>query len=78
MQMQVGDVVWLKSGGPDMTVSAVGDNGLCTCRWFWRSAVGTWISADGGGAASGQFKAETLAVSGESSPVAALGAVQSQ
>lgn len=37
MQWKVGDIVRLKSGGPSMTVTAVGDNyGTLTvwCSWF--------------------------------------------
>ena len=32
--VEVGDVVRLKSGGPRMTIEAVG--GLVTCAWFTR------------------------------------------
>lgn len=32
----VGDIVKLKSGGPDMTIQAELDEftGFCTCQWF--------------------------------------------
>lgn len=29
-----GDVVWLKSGGPEMTVHAIDEEGNCLCLWF--------------------------------------------
>lgn len=29
-----GDVVWLKSGGPEMTVHSIDDDGHCVCLWF--------------------------------------------
>jgi uncharacterized protein YodC (DUF2158 family) len=29
-----GDVVWLKSGGPEMTVHLIDEDGNCTCLWF--------------------------------------------
>ena len=31
---QIGDVVMLKSGGPTLTVSEVGDDGQVICVWF--------------------------------------------
>jgi uncharacterized protein YodC (DUF2158 family) len=31
---KVGDVVELKSGSPDMTVTELKDNGDLVCRWF--------------------------------------------
>ena len=36
-QFKLGDVVELKSGGPDMTINAIGDNNGITsawCAWF--------------------------------------------
>jgi uncharacterized protein YodC (DUF2158 family) len=32
-QLQVGDVVALKSGGPEMTIRWI-ENGECYCEWF--------------------------------------------
>ena len=34
MQFQVGDVVKLKSGGPEMTVTYITDNSKIQCHWF--------------------------------------------
>lgn len=34
MQFNLGDVVMLKSGGPNMTVSMVTDDGYITCVWY--------------------------------------------
>lgn len=34
MSFQVGDVVQLKSGGPQMVVTYVGERGDCRCDWF--------------------------------------------
>ncbi|WP_370679391.1 YodC family protein [Comamonas sp. GB3 AK4-5] len=31
---QVGDVVRLKSGGPSMTVTYLGERGSVSCEWF--------------------------------------------
>lgn len=31
--MKVGDVVHLKSGGPDMTIAKI-ENGYAVCEWF--------------------------------------------
>lgn len=47
--MRVGDVVRLKSGGPDMTVESLRGGGLVDCVWFHE-----------GGAARGHFLAPTL------------------
>jgi uncharacterized protein YodC (DUF2158 family) len=33
MEIRVGDIVVLKSGGPKMTVEKVG-NGVFVCKWF--------------------------------------------
>ncbi len=33
-EFKVGDVVTLKSGGPDMTVSYIDDKGHLSVRWF--------------------------------------------
>jgi len=32
-EFKIGDVVWLKSGGPPMTISALKDK-FCYCDWF--------------------------------------------
>lgn len=32
--MNLGDRVTLKSGGPNMTVTSVGQNGTVQCTWF--------------------------------------------
>ena len=29
-----GDVVWLKSGGPKMTIKSTSKLDICTCIWF--------------------------------------------
>ena len=29
-----GDIVWLKSGGPKMTIKTTSDDEICTCIWF--------------------------------------------
>lgn len=29
-----GDVVWLKSGGPKMTIKTTYEDEICTCIWF--------------------------------------------
>ncbi len=34
MNLKIGDVVALKSGGPDMTVENVDEQGNVTCTWF--------------------------------------------
>jgi uncharacterized protein YodC (DUF2158 family) len=33
-QNNEGDIVKLKSGGPDMTIKSVEDNGYVNCNWF--------------------------------------------
>lgn len=33
-QFQIGDIVRLKSGGPDMTVNTVHPDGEYNCQWF--------------------------------------------
>ena len=33
MKFKIGDIVKLKSGGPEMTVMKAGDS-LITCQWF--------------------------------------------
>ena len=33
-EVKPGDIVKLKSGGPDMTVSSVVDEEFCKCDWF--------------------------------------------
>ncbi len=34
MKFKVGDIVELKSGGPEMTVNGFAANGKCVCSWF--------------------------------------------
>lgn len=34
MSFKIGDVVTLKSGGPDMTISMVLTNKFLRCQWF--------------------------------------------
>jgi uncharacterized protein YodC (DUF2158 family) len=34
MDLKPGDVVELKSGGPDMTIETVGHDGRVACVWF--------------------------------------------
>lgn len=34
MEFKIGDVVQLKSGGPLMTVSSVGEKSTVNCYWF--------------------------------------------
>ena len=29
-----GDIVWLKSGGPKMTIKTTTEDEICTCIWF--------------------------------------------
>ena len=33
-KFKVGDVVLLKSGGPEMTIEGIGDEGWADCVWF--------------------------------------------
>ena len=33
-EVRLGEVVRLRSGGPQMTVTTVGPAGRCTCTWF--------------------------------------------
>lgn len=33
-EIKIGDVVLLKSGGPNMTVEKIQDNDLADCLWF--------------------------------------------
>lgn len=34
-KFEIGDVVQLKSGGPEMTIAQIDSNGMeITCRWF--------------------------------------------
>ncbi len=34
MKFKIGNLVQLKSGGPDMTIADILDNGLLKCIWF--------------------------------------------
>jgi uncharacterized protein YodC (DUF2158 family) len=34
MLIKKGDIVWLKSGGPKMTVMSIIEENLCHCIWF--------------------------------------------
>jgi uncharacterized protein YodC (DUF2158 family) len=36
-EIRAGDVVYLKSGGPALTVASVGHTGDCWCFWFVNS-----------------------------------------
>lgn len=33
-KIKKGDVVWLKSGSPKMTVQLIGEEKICKCIWF--------------------------------------------
>lgn len=33
-EIKIGDVVFLKSGGPNMTVEKIQDNDIADCIWF--------------------------------------------
>lgn len=39
MEHKTGDVVYLKSGGPSMTVSSGPSNGFCECHWFLKGEL---------------------------------------
>jgi uncharacterized protein YodC (DUF2158 family) len=39
MLIKPGDVVWLKSGGPKMTVAAVTPENICGCIWFQHGEI---------------------------------------
>ena len=56
-QFNVGDVVELKSGGPDMTVTRIRDNGSLRCTWFGKDDKPQY----------GSYKPEVLKLSGDSS-----------
>jgi uncharacterized protein YodC (DUF2158 family) len=48
MTLEIGDIVWLKSGGPKMTVegkAAMG--GGVICKWFDRTELKTSTFAEG-------------------------------
>ena len=46
VEFEVGDVVSLISGGPDMTIRAIDkDKGTVTATWFERSSFGTYYGA---------------------------------
>ena len=38
---KIGDVVVLKSGGPDMTITSAGDSTV-RCKWFLQGGTPTW------------------------------------
>jgi len=40
--IDIGDIVRLKSGGPDMTVSKINEDGF-TCIWFNKLETGSFI-----------------------------------
>jgi uncharacterized protein YodC (DUF2158 family) len=43
MNLKIGDVVALKSGGPDMTVENIDEQGNVTCTWFEKDGnLKTW------------------------------------
>ena len=37
-----GDIVWLKSGGPKMTVKSMEVEALCRCIWFQHGEVNSF------------------------------------
>ena len=37
--IKAGDVVRLKSGGPEMTVGAINGNKIAVCRWFLKDGT---------------------------------------
>ena len=37
--IQPGDIVRLKSGGPDMTIASIEDDGRIVCQWFYRGVL---------------------------------------
>jgi uncharacterized protein YodC (DUF2158 family) len=39
MEIKAGDVVWLKSGGPKMTVKSIDSKQLCKCIWFQHGEI---------------------------------------
>ena len=40
MAFRVGEVVHLKSGGPDMTIESVTDDNHVVCVWFQKKELG--------------------------------------
>ena len=58
-EFEVGDVVSLISGGPDMTISAIDEEkGTVTATWFEVTCAGTWV----GDPRTAIFNADTLLV----------------
>ena len=44
--LKVGDIVRLKSGGPNMTVSVVNEPGAIHCQWFNQEKDGLSFKAE--------------------------------
>jgi len=59
VEFEVGDVVFLISGGPGMTVFAIDkEKGTVTATWFECTCAGTWV----GEPRTAIFNADTLLV----------------
>ena len=39
MSIKKGDIVWLKSGGPKMTVKGITPEKICICIWFQHGEI---------------------------------------
>lgn len=59
MSLAVGDVVRLKTGSPNMTVTGIDDNGWATCVWFTESPAYQYQAGYGGW--SGPFETRIVA-----------------